>query len=450
MQERTLAMRFPQENIRQFVLHSDPNFRRRVVWYFVDSSLPDPTIMPLVIQALEMFGRKETDDLIQLSPRLAQTEETAEWAIRELNRDPARSEWGSESGWDVDYYRALSQILANLPPALLLPRKDTILACPQLNSETRDWLDEWLPMLSWDAGTCWRELEAFCALANKQEDPEEIDFDRGDMLADAAALHAAELEPKVRAVLMGPDADRPEQPFDYLRSLSINVAGRAGIESTIPYLVATLERDDDDIGPIRATALSQIGTPAVVHELAARYADGSPKFRWSAVNSVGSIYSDLVVEQVMQWLALTRDPHERLNLVQALLWQFASEGVPPARELLRATPVDLEETLLRRSLVETCAMTGERFPEYDDMAATVKAEDEERRRLIAAQAERAYADLASALEEGQEAPAEFPGYQEPPKLHPYVHAEEKRVGRNDPCPCGSGKKFKKCCMGKKK
>ncbi|MFM4709357.1 SEC-C metal-binding domain-containing protein [Aeromonas caviae] len=20
-----------------------------------------------------------------------------------------------------------------------------------------------------------------------------------------------------------------------------------------------------------------------------------------------------------------------------------------------------------------------------------------------------------------------------------------RVGRNDPCPCGSGKKFKKCC-----
>ena len=23
-----------------------------------------------------------------------------------------------------------------------------------------------------------------------------------------------------------------------------------------------------------------------------------------------------------------------------------------------------------------------------------------------------------------------------------------KVGRNDPCPCGSGKKFKKCCMGK--
>jgi len=26
--------------------------------------------------------------------------------------------------------------------------------------------------------------------------------------------------------------------------------------------------------------------------------------------------------------------------------------------------------------------------------------------------------------------------------------KKKKIGRNDPCPCGSGKKFKKCCMGK--
>jgi len=25
---------------------------------------------------------------------------------------------------------------------------------------------------------------------------------------------------------------------------------------------------------------------------------------------------------------------------------------------------------------------------------------------------------------------------------------EPKVGRNDPCPCGSGKKFKKCCMNR--
>ena len=29
---------------------------------------------------------------------------------------------------------------------------------------------------------------------------------------------------------------------------------------------------------------------------------------------------------------------------------------------------------------------------------------------------------------------------------PYVRSQPK-VNRNDPCPCGSGKKYKKCCIG---
>lgn len=32
------------------------------------------------------------------------------------------------------------------------------------------------------------------------------------------------------------------------------------------------------------------------------------------------------------------------------------------------------------------------------------------------------------------------------KLEPIVM--DKKVGRNDPCPCGSGKKYKKCCLRK--
>ena len=29
-----------------------------------------------------------------------------------------------------------------------------------------------------------------------------------------------------------------------------------------------------------------------------------------------------------------------------------------------------------------------------------------------------------------------------------VRRELPKIGRNDPCPCGSGKKHKKCCLGK--
>ncbi len=33
-------------------------------------------------------------------------------------------------------------------------------------------------------------------------------------------------------------------------------------------------------------------------------------------------------------------------------------------------------------------------------------------------------------------------------LHASFLGTSKKVGRNDPCPCGSGKKYEKCCLGR--
>jgi uncharacterized protein YecA (UPF0149 family) len=42
----------------------------------------------------------------------------------------------------------------------------------------------------------------------------------------------------------------------------------------------------------------------------------------------------------------------------------------------------------------------------------------------------------------------FPGIMnEKPHLKLIPSCKSQRVGRNDPCPCGSGKKYKKCCLG---
>jgi len=31
---------------------------------------------------------------------------------------------------------------------------------------------------------------------------------------------------------------------------------------------------------------------------------------------------------------------------------------------------------------------------------------------------------------------------------PSLTYRKSEIGRNDPCPCGSGKKYKKCCLGR--
>ncbi len=56
---------------------------------------------------------------------------------------------------------------------------------------------------------------------------------------------------------------------------------------------------------------------------------------------------------------------------------------------------------------------------------------------------KARASRRSVAESRPDAPqtSPVPEWMEP---HPY-RREEPKVGRNDPCPCGSGKKFKKCC-----
>jgi preprotein translocase subunit SecA len=53
------------------------------------------------------------------------------------------------------------------------------------------------------------------------------------------------------------------------------------------------------------------------------------------------------------------------------------------------------------------------------------------------------APAASEIERQQQ--AAIAGTEADKKLEP-IRNREPRVGRNDPCPCGSGKKYKQCCM----
>ncbi len=53
--------------------------------------------------------------------------------------------------------------------------------------------------------------------------------------------------------------------------------------------------------------------------------------------------------------------------------------------------------------------------------------------------------LASYLRRGEQPPPPAPAPQPAVSAAPMTANTDARVGRNDPCPCGSGKKYKKCC-----
>jgi len=67
-------------------------------------------------------------------------------------------------------------------------------------------------------------------------------------------------------------------------------------------------------------------------------------------------------------------------------------------------------------------------------------------RFAKRQQQQKLADLAKRARTREELEAETELVRDAKKVEP-LRADEK-VGRNDPCPCGSGRKYKKCCFGK--
>jgi hypothetical protein len=135
---------------------------------------------------------------------------------------------------------------------------------------------------------------------------------------------------------------------------------------------------------------------------------------------------------------------ERADL-RAIVERFLScayEELGKAPHLLEGD--DLEQILRER----LPAHFGKKDPlaeRVEDVLAAFLAHLGERAVVLHAfELTRALAEHAPAFR-AQVASGELAGRAPQKRERPFVHGAEK-TGRNDPCPCGSGKKFKQCCM----
>jgi hypothetical protein len=441
--KRTAAVRLAEEKIKEAILHPDLEIRDRATDYFARAKSPDPSIMPLIIRSVETYGRQGAYRVISSGRDLRQTEDTIAWIVRELN-DPAADQFENHA------YN-LSMVLAEADPGLLLPLESAILEARHLSPEARTAITERLRMLSWDAATCWQRLEEFCE-TNKDKNFADVDLDHAYRIADALARFGPECENRVRDILSQQIDSYDGNPMIWMEPAAVRLAGRARLESTIPLLVARLNADDDILPDASAKALIRIGTPAVLEAIAAKFPGNDDHIHLAAIEPLEGIHSDLTVEKCLQLLGTKVDLGTRQHLADALLGQFASEGVEIARQLLLGRKLDFESRGLRNRLLETCTLSGERFPEYDEWLAAEKAEKEEHWRRMAELKDDPHGQILYALEKltGKKAPALPPVRPPTPPLPrlgpPPAAAAKQKVGRNDRCPCGSGKKYKNCCM----
>lgn len=440
-------MRYPQAKIKEAILHPDIKIRDRATSYFANAFSSDRSIMPLVIKAVEMHGRHDdTYRQIGLSRDLPQSEGTIAWVIDELNAE--------QSDKYDSYAYNLSMVLVQADPALLLPRESEILNARHFLADLRTSLTDRLRMRSWDEATCWKKLEEFCEQGKDKQDTSEVDLGYSYRIVEALSRYGAECEARVHELLAVELDDYSHDPRKWMEPLAVRLAGEAQLESAIPLLMIKLHEDDDFLGEACQRALTKIGTPAVLEAVAEAYPQAPFHFRLYGIGPLEYVHTDLAVEKTLRLLPDEEDQGLKRHLAHSLLSQFAPEGIEIARSLLVGRELDFDEKGLRNYLLETCTLTGERFPEYDEWLATEKNEQEEHWKTVKELEGDPRRLLIYALSKlaGKKAPdISKPQPPLPPLSRlalPEKPALNHKVGRNDPCPCGSGKKFKACCMRK--
>jgi hypothetical protein len=416
------TMRLAEDQIKQGLFHADKDVRVACLHYFADCFSPDKTVMPAVIEALKHFGRANTFSHIRPIANLAQTEETIRWVVRELTYQPRSTEP------ERKYLNSLSWLLCHADATLLPPHEKAILDSPGFSHELVKPFTHRLKLLSWDGDALWRELETICEEGKDKFYTKDMRYDEARQIVEALAREGDRHTERVLSLLRTEVGDDEHNPMKWLESLVVNLAGQLRLEPAIPLLVGKLHQVGELLSDECLRALVKIGTDDVVRAIRHDYPTAEYHFRLYATGVLEEIHTDLAVAACTQLLGEEKDLELQNMLAQSLVKHFSFEGNEVARKVLLDDP-DLFD--LQCALVPACTLMQQNFPELDPWRKEIE-EQMQPKPVLPRPAPPA-------------PPSKTPAAAVSPfRLHPVT--VEQKVGRNDPCPCGSGKKYKKCCM----
>ena len=144
-------MRLPEPEIKSAILHPQEDVRLTAVGYFSDAFSSDLTVMPLVIQAVEIFGRETAFRILRDAERLPQTKDSIQWLSDELRRD-----YDTQDVAQDNYRFAVAIALSRTQVELLSADFNDLPAFP---SELKPAVNERLEMASGDFETAWQAFE---------------------------------------------------------------------------------------------------------------------------------------------------------------------------------------------------------------------------------------------------------------------------------------------------
>jgi HEAT repeat protein len=425
-------MRLPAEKIKEAMLHPDQSVREAAIYYLADVHSHDPAIMSLAIQACERYGL-DAFSSFSVVIDLAQTSESILWLVKEIERVGESIEEK-----EINFAASLRRVLRRSDTDLLMQHFDAIQSMQHLGELSQRVIADRIALDSLLADELWAEFDDFC-MDHKHDSLEDEDWEHGHAIIAALARDREKACQQVMHIL-----EDPEQYSGWDGVFIAQLAGKLHLEAATALLADRLAEPDKLVCQEAEWALQKIRTDAVVRELASRYIDGDWGIRLTVASILEKIRTDLSVQTCLDLLNQEEDEFIRGLLLEAVLMNFCPDGIEPARQHILQTAMCPEVLEVRSALLMACTMLGETFPELQAWQEDSKHDVQFRRQWYKDHPFKPIAD-DTVIENDEVADEIFD--EDDDKPPPTIVRRNKRIGRNDPCPCGSGKKFKKCCYG---
>jgi HEAT repeat protein len=410
------------DRVVPFLQHESYDVRAHAADYLAKAHDPSPATAEHFWQSIDRFGTEKSVRLITRLAAMPQTEASLGRLLRAL-RD----------GVEEEFRDGLLQACEDIDFPLLQAHRNEILTSKEIAPDVRDHLRQRLALSDHSVDDLWERLQRHSdKVDNKYWG--EFDVRVSERLVEALARHG---EPAARLAM-----ERLAKPLDdWMRVFAVQLLGRLRHGPAAERLVELLSNEEADLlAEEVVNALSRIGTPAVVERLEAFYQGAAWGPRVSSVEPFARIKRPESERALLRLLEAETEPDLLTFLAAALCDLCTTEGIEAVRRLIIEDRYDPEPADLELMLLTVGTMVGYEPPEAAEWRLNPSREKRERSR-----AER-FPSLHAVLKgfDGPDIPTV--SMSPPGASEEESRREAQRVGRNDPCPCGSGKKYKKCCL----
>lgn len=441
-------MRLNEELIKQAILHPDQDVRTDAVLYFSRSNTSDDSILPLAIQAIEQYDWDNAFTVAACVSGLPLNDTTLPWVLKQLQLEDVMKP--DPCGWSIRW-DTLNSLLSEADADFLTRHQQAILNVDGLDERAFKTVEERIRFLAAGSDFCWKELEKFCIASKECNDFGEVDLDHAYALCEAIGRDKAKYADNILAILGEKIEDFVANPKVWWEVFAVRIAGEMQLEAAIPLIIAKLkdcDEDDDWFFEECTRAFLKISGNTTISAVADMFRQGNWNLRSIACEIMQRVHSDLAVQAALEFLASEKDESIRASLGSCLAAQLAFETIEPLRQLVIDGTYDGDYADLKRDVIVASTMMGVEFPEREQWKADVERKQLERERKILKERleeEVRHLEAKKKSLEQQKCRADSE-WEETEEFEPSAN----KVGRNDPCPCGSGKKFKKCCLSKQR